>query len=72
MVKWFWIFLLFGCAGHSETEPGPSECVELAWTSEWCAARPVPQTVFVGCAEPPRSSCAPADASSVENAYCCW
>jgi hypothetical protein len=63
---------LLGCAGHSTTDPEPGECIEIEWTSDWCAARPAPQTVFVGCAVPPRGSCAPAELSTEKDAYCCW
>ena len=64
--------LLAGCAGSSTTRETPAECVEVAWSLEYCEGRRYEQTVFLGCAEPPRSSCAWAERSGEPDAWCCW
>ena len=76
--------LLSGCALSTEgasperaAEPDASaECVSHPWSLDddgldWCEGRRYPQTVFVGCAEPPHDACAPAERSDRSDAWCC-
>jgi len=77
-----------GESSRSEPSPAPSsssECVSFPWEVtpaelasgtgggfDWCAGRMYPQTVFVGCDEPPRDACAWAENSGRPDAWCCW
>lgn len=66
-------FLLVACVGESSEEP---TCESFAWTVEegleYCEGRFTEQTIFVGCEEPPAETCAPAERSGRDDAWCCW
>lgn len=73
MKRFLLCLLLVACSGESQTE---EECHSFPWTIEegleWCEGRFTKQTVFVACEEPPAETCAPAERSGRDDAWCCW